>query len=1588
MPKSIIEEQADAQVVYMEYLLEKAKFKVREPGAQLAFDPQERVLVNVTLQQAELNEVLAKMNQKAKPKHYATLEEALGRAPTPEVTVSLDTSLEPQLHKQFNEQMSLALQEAGLSQTETHFMLNHLDALPKGSIIALQQEFHFHLGLCLRLYQEVAKDKLIGKEAQMQAAYEEALAEVSKLVMRTYAKALIESMSASGFYVDFSKVNQRLDEARTAISPQAHSLFMEKIIEKTGLVLKNEDLKQASDGSTLKQLAKQTSATPNDVIHTENRMGLITWVGGSNYTSHDRVEGTQLSDRQIITHVLSAEGAVCAGSHNRIHIRVPSPVLKTGLIESAYSADVALKLAYIRDSYGLEKSLEATELPRAYIYNSYTAINHFIGDLGGNLQTQSAIHILHGAHQYNAMQLLKAKPVFCFVQNISVNGFGDSLGYTNANPLKKESTLMTELAVLHTIFPTLSDADKDQVVEIINLYTSYLGKDVVRQPYFSASLEGKLAIQKIQSLKQSWRIPSSVEEIEDPVKACLKNLMAHDLHCQHEFSKLFQALSVYAEQASIGGCKSGNERTQAINGRVVVLERILNHESFASDELEVQKQLANLASGKDTRTAAKNLKRAIDYHYNKRGLQAASSLVSLLDQGAAAKVEGSSELINLSTNQAEESSTIMTNLHQSHAGEMQAHKQLTHLMQNAWKGHPQSLWSRIKSNPIALVGAVLIVPLPFMAVYVYFDNKRRMNDNKDIQFEAQKRFVEQSKNPPVTGLALQIGHYKEKNNQPINDFVKSKLSTEGLNNLYQGIDAYQQRRAEKIARFEETFKQTTGDSNDPQYFRKAFVALIKEIESNQAKKFTGDPELRKKKPEEATIGMKNFLGKRGMALYKLALEEEMYSQEYRDALFQTCTTHYDGERWVERPVFIVSGSSGSGKSTVCKILPFRAGEDFLSTVPGTNEGNDLVSVDGGKTREVSQMRKLVIQAANNKGYSGIKNLHKQSKILNRAKYCIMEAALATQSLGLMIPETFTGWFNPMDKVRHLMERIDALPNTKLIFARVTGKDSNFSKVVAFMGSRRAWKTDNFVSQPLDLNKEDVTESKDYVPEGFIPGQLGSYLAEKWYLLKSKFKCSLLIVNDLRLLKKNPKDSSEWIDAEQGDEGAALFSNRVFEAWCRLDKNKRPSLEEYNRKNAKLIIYSSVLSTQIKTLKQELIPVQVYQTELSKKEDQSRQISEMEAPYSVYYSSFLGKPESECGQMKEKYQKMSEEYAGVIKELENNKKIIEAALKKMDVEALDKDKAQLNELIRDLRAESDLINNYLKIYKKAHYNIVSQEGIIQGIEAAKQGKPYEGNQDEQVVCTLKSRDTAEQEGQSESPAVVTVAPGNTYLSDEIPEDKVRVYDVKYKSKSSPDGLAESVGSFTEESLPDAKDKSKVLGRKFVVKQFPQQRAANAVPEEQLIEEKIYFALTMASQILATMDQSPSPDKPIVIKGGKAEALGYLWTAFVILGNQHPKMKFDADAIVVDSAHFDPSSEYVQGKGFKKSSLYGQISQHPNVQQVIRQKLQDQNNLINARSVHGTIKEAGEAPVPSSSAIKQNLADMQGNAADSGLGMPHV
>ena len=671
--------------------------------------------------------------------------------------------------------------------------LNTLDKI-RGSVIPLQQEFHFHLALAARSLTNINPKNF--PEDKMTVAHQNTMEAIHPLITVAYSEALKNATNQHGT-IDDVKFIKNLDKARKKIFDEVHDVLAKEVFRVTGNTLSPEEVK------LLKHSAETTTATPNDVLYTDHSMGLATWIAGSEVTAHDRGEGADhLADRQLLTMRLGDDDTINAIlGRQRLQIRTPSLDMKEGENDETIT-DVSNKLNALNMSYNMSSEEVTHPNPvtgtQAFTYNLYTAINDPIDDLQGkNKQSEGAQVILRGAHEYNKAQLAdnKKPPVLCFVQNISVNGFGDPLGYSSnflgysSTALRNEATLMTEMAMVHNLVgETENDSESFKGLSkgVSENYKTYLKNDDPKKPsYFSQSTQGKQAIEDIAELKHLWKnenIDSSKLTPVDKAKAALKKMLANNLHQDHRFAKLIQSLSVFIEDASIGGCKSGNERAQAINGRVGMLDSLAAGKP--DDKFWEAMNAVAQAKTEVCLAAALNLDANLNNHYDEH-LQAASSVVSNADQGAGAKVCAKNESeSNMNRNYAE--SPMLKYLRQKFAGKMQAHKEMTPKIAEA-HGYPSMSFGKYMKKQysgtkgaaalfIGLVTTAGVAPLIYSAVS-YNAYKQKVTDDANKNFTEKESWQPSQSQFKEDKSAKEFyqDYYRGANNTYINGKALSSL---------------------------------------------------------------------------------------------------------------------------------------------------------------------------------------------------------------------------------------------------------------------------------------------------------------------------------------------------------------------------------------------------------------------------------------------------------------------------------------------------------------------------------------------------------------------------------------------------------------------------------------------------------------------------------------------------------------------------------------------------------------------------------------------------------------------------------------------
>lgn len=262
--------------------------------------------------------------------------------------------------------------------------------------------------------------------------------------------------------------------------------------------------------------------------------------------------------------------------------------------------------------------------------------------------------------------------------------------------------------------------------------------------------------------------------------------------------------------------------------------------------------------------------------------------------------------------------------------------------------------------------------------------------------------------------------------------------------------------------------------------------------------------------QNALITVEELVGPGNLKAYKDALKEERDSPAYRNRVVMLGVENYqlesNDQQWALPKHFVVGGSSGAGKTfgtrTILRLLMRTARKDERLEKAFFGHGprglrmakvKYIVSVDGGDARSASQVRKMILQCALVLGYKGIKDLHKQSSVLE-IKDHIKNAAFADGSnVHVVEPRTFSDFtVETYDKIT-----IDA---AKTVYCIVNTP----AEVIRVQGERRAWY--NLAKKPppsvsyIQINNPDPgCESKAYSDGGLEWGARKSEQAVTEYI---------------------------------------------------------------------------------------------------------------------------------------------------------------------------------------------------------------------------------------------------------------------------------------------------------------------------------------------------------------------------------------------------------------------------------------------------------------------------------------------------------
>ncbi len=661
--------QSGVEALYQEYLIEQG-FLLASLLHNPIFDPQGHVTLFVTLQEGDYLEILKRLKEEKKEGLSAKdqVDLLLGSNTTQTTLCNLDIKNDPELKQKFiawigNDQIGELI----------------LNAKGRSSIIQLQQEMAMHVLLSLRVLERKTNEKLDG------SLRGKLLTQVNQLVQEAFKTALQAAYSDKGI-INMVILNRELDKARRVLAPQCRELLAQ-LVHSTYSETNWETAVQTMD----KHEFAATTATGMDYLHCDVRNQTVTRISATEQTAHNKKKGAETQAIRVLyrNHYNPENGIVTPHLSHTMEIRVPS-IADKETTKNIGIKDVAEKL---KSDHQLFKD-QATHSGGPIIYNLLTSLHTAVFDILPKIELQnqqrlSSNYILQGAHLYNLEQMRAGDcEALVYVQNIPVNQHTNKLDDYAFDDVTGEATIMTDIALLSTlrhhsgIFPYTVRNDLNNTYSYVHKkYLSFLSQGDDSSSYFHNTNTGVTVRELLSLHKELWNVAPLTSDNNDnltdlAVKALFK-VFSQNKHRNPQFGILVQTLSIFVEPMSQAGCKSANERYQAVSGRVDLLKSISSRtdNTLSTEEAKLKNALISLVNGKGT---LEQLQECVDKAYNRHNLQGAVAAISMEDQGAGSKVRATQNkskpgvITEYDTNVAE--SGFLTKLFQSGCSAMQSHK--------------------------------------------------------------------------------------------------------------------------------------------------------------------------------------------------------------------------------------------------------------------------------------------------------------------------------------------------------------------------------------------------------------------------------------------------------------------------------------------------------------------------------------------------------------------------------------------------------------------------------------------------------------------------------------------------------------------------------------------------------------------------------------------------------------------------------------------------------------------------------------------------------------------------------------------------
>ena len=540
------------------------------------------------------------------------------------------------------------------------------------SKINLEKEIFFYMAQKVQTFNECNQSEYVAKIE---------LRELLK-IFNTIFNTIFNSSGKIG------NSNIELDNKRTDLTTKADSELQELFGEKIGNKAKLEEIKHAFEDKVKTTTALGHGAKDVEIDITADSTATVNVMIGAKNTAHD-LEPIKDTSSSVMQYHFANNALKRNFEIKRTALIVPEKDSVNNTLDQIQKTKNHIS--------ALRQSNTGTDNDKITYYNLLTSIPIFDTNESKNQQVSRSKILFEAQDQCNHELLNNAdendvrfdekNQPFLTIQ-IPTNGHGYEMKPYSFSPLAREIALRNDFAI------ALRLGNDEQKKNLLETYDEFLRK-VPRKKYMKDDRGTKNKInEKVNAIKKSYSPPVRPSERDtlllgasdlnndndDQFKKALHLIFSQNLHRKHKYAALTQTLLSLTDDNSYLGCKSGNERTAGILGRMENFDEL--KEKFANT-------LSSEAYKLNSVQTCDKLVEITDELYNKNSLYGMSTDIALNDQGATSKIQTRYEyrsnwnpinwfrnisifFSNLDTNRAEP--PALSNLQNKNTSRMQAHK--------------------------------------------------------------------------------------------------------------------------------------------------------------------------------------------------------------------------------------------------------------------------------------------------------------------------------------------------------------------------------------------------------------------------------------------------------------------------------------------------------------------------------------------------------------------------------------------------------------------------------------------------------------------------------------------------------------------------------------------------------------------------------------------------------------------------------------------------------------------------------------------------------------------------------------------------